>query len=101
MTRYAARADANQPHVFRVARSLGLKVWPTYRLGNGFPDCLVCYADRIQLWEIKDGAKSPSQRRLTPDEQAFKDMGFPVVLIECDEDIINAAKSLRGLARTA
>lgn len=96
MTRYAARADANQPHVFRVARSLGLKVWPTYRLGNGFPDCLVCYADRIALWEIKSPDQPPSKRRLTPDEQAFKDMGFPVRIIESDEDIIQAAKEIRS-----
>lgn len=98
MTRYAARSDANQPHVFSVARSLGLKVWPTHRVGGGFPDCVVAYGKVVELWELKSDTSITHRRKgqLTPDEQAFRDLGFPVRIIETDDDVIQAAREIRA-----
>lgn len=89
--RRAAKIDSNQPHVFTVARALGLKVWPTFRLGQGFPDCIAAYGKTVELWEIKR-----EKGKLTPDEKAFRDMGFPVRIIETDDDVIRAAREIRA-----
>lgn len=91
MTRYAARSDANQPAVFQLARQLGLKIWPTFRLGHGFPDCIAAYGKTVELWEIKR-----EKGKLTPDEKAFKEMGFPVRIVETDDDVIRAAREIRA-----
>jgi hypothetical protein len=40
-------------------------------VGQGFPDIAVGFRKQTYLMEIKDGSKSPSQRRLTEEEQAF------------------------------
>jgi len=78
-----------------LARMVGLKVWDTSRLGNGFPDLVWAYGGIVELVEIKDGSKPPSKRRLTKAEEAFKRMGFPVRLVQSTEDVLSAAKTLR------
>ena len=69
----ARRVDANHAEIAAAFRQLGYSVADTSRLGSGFPDLVIAKGRRTVLVEIKDGRKSPSKRRLTPDEQAFAD----------------------------
>lgn len=72
--RQAARIDANQPEIVQALRDVGASVAVMSMVGNGFPDIVVGYRGQNYLIEIKDGAKTPSQRKLTPDEQKFHDL---------------------------
>jgi hypothetical protein len=69
--RRAARIDANQPQIVADLRGVGCVVWSTAGVGNGFPDIVVGYQGRNYLFEIKDPAKPPSARALTPKEREF------------------------------
>ena len=62
----AARADANQPAIVAAWRNVGATVTLLHRVGMGCPDALVGYRGINYLAEIKDGAKPPSARTLTP-----------------------------------
>lgn len=75
MTRRAARRDSNHADIVRdLRRVLGAyAVADTASMGDGFPDIVVGDARRNWLFEIKDGAKAPSKRKLTPDETEFHD----------------------------
>lgn len=69
--RYARRTDDNHGDLVRALRKCGVWVWSTAGLGGGFPD-LLCFArGRFVLLEVKDGAKVPSARALSPAEEAF------------------------------
>ena len=73
MPRWAARTDKTQSTIVERLRSLDVIVRVTSNVGQGFPDlvCLDPWTRVIFLVEVKDGAKTPSQRKLTPDEQRF------------------------------
>ncbi len=89
--RRAARTDANQPEIVAAYRALGWTVVHTHMVGNGFPDLIVGRSFEItDLIEIKNGGKPPSERRLTPDEERFKNnwLGRPVRIIESVDDVI-------------
>lgn len=93
--RKAARVDSNQPRIVKVLRALGCEVFPSHQLGKGFPDLVVAVNDnRVLLIEIKDGAKPPSARKLTPDEEAFA-ARFPVEVIETEEQAIALVQRVR------
>lgn len=68
MTRYAARVDANHRELVMLLRELGAYVIDTSHVGSGFPDCVVGWRGKWTLVEFKDGAKSPSRRKLTVDQ---------------------------------
>lgn|SRR5574343_693621 len=61
-----SRVDENQPEVVAEFRRLGCDVQHTHFYADGFPDILVGVAGLNLLVEIKNGAKPPSQRKLTP-----------------------------------
>ena len=68
------KTDANQTGIVKKLRCIpGVSVASTASIGDGFPDIVVGFRERSYLIEIKDGAKVPSKRKLTPDEQEFKD----------------------------
>lgn len=91
----AKRKDANHNDVTDYLQALGWSVFDTSALGYGFPDALVGKPDFCAVVEIKDGSKPPSQRKLTPDEQKFKDNWTgPYVLAESKEE---AAAQLEAL----
>lgn len=71
MRRHAAKVDANQPQIVEALRAVGAKVQPLHDVGGGVPDLLVLYRGVFSLLEVKDGAKPPSARRLTEDQQAW------------------------------
>jgi hypothetical protein len=81
--RQISKVDANQRAIVEALRSAGCSVLHTHQLGKGAPDLLIGHSRPCPgcqssipfnyLLEIKDGEKSPSKQRLTPDEQAFFD----------------------------
>jgi hypothetical protein len=70
--RRAARVDDNQSHIVAGLRKMGCSVLIIAQLKNCF-DILVGFKGRNIAFEIKDGNKPPSQRRLTEGEQHFFD----------------------------
>ncbi len=66
--RKRGRTDANQTDIVKVLRKCGLSVEITSAIGGGFPDIAVGHRGLNWLFEVKDGAKPPSQRRLTKEE---------------------------------
>jgi hypothetical protein len=75
--RYQARTDANQRAIVDAYRCAGASVAILSSLGHGVPDLLVAHAvgsgRRTFVVEVKDPAKPPSARRLTPDECGWAD----------------------------
>ena len=66
--RLKARIDSNHSAVVKALRACGCSVQSLASLGHGVVDLLVGRNGVNFLMEIKDGSKSPSQRKLTPDE---------------------------------
>lgn len=69
--RRAANIDANQPEIIDACRSVGASVQPLHFVGKGCPDLLVGYRGWNLLFEVKDGSKPPSRRKLTEDEEKW------------------------------
>jgi Holliday junction resolvase len=85
--RARGRTDANQSEVVEKFRGMGYSVAITSALGSGFPDIVVGKYGITVLVEIKDGAKPPSKRKLTEDEQRFHDTWRgSACVVECEED---------------
>lgn len=66
--RRAAKVDANQTDIVAALRKIGATVQPLHGVGSGCPDLLVGYRGVNYAIEVKDGAKPPSARKLTPDQ---------------------------------
>ena len=64
----AAKVDDNQKEIVKALRTLGCSVQHLHSVGAGCPDLLVGYKGFNILLEVKDGNKSPSQQKLTPDQ---------------------------------
>ncbi len=90
--RRAGRIDANQTHVVDILRFIGASVAITSGAGNGLPDLLVGWFGQTYLLEVKDGARKPSERRLTPDERYFVEhwKGHPIAVVESEIEAIQA-----------
>ena len=71
--RRAARTDSNHEEIVKALRAVGATVQSLAGVGHGVPDLLVGYEGKTILMEIKDGAKSPSKRELTPDQVKWID----------------------------
>ena len=69
--RYPPRLDANQQQLVKDLRKAGILVLSLASVGHGCPDLLCCVAGELYLLEVKDASKSPSRRKLTPQEEAF------------------------------
>ena len=66
--RRAAKIDSNQTAVVSALRAAGATVQSLAAVGFGVPDLLIGFRGQTLLVEVKDGAKAPSARRLTPDQ---------------------------------
>ena len=71
--RRAAKVDANHTQIVATIRAAGISVYNTSVVGQGFPDIVCGHGGRTFLAEIKDGAKSPSKRKLKPLQAVFRD----------------------------
>lgn len=94
MQRRAARTDANHAEVVRALRQAGCSVFDTSSVGGGFPDLVVGCGGKTMLMEIKDGAKPPSARRLTPAQLELHAAwrGGPIAVVMDVESAIRAAR---------
>ena len=64
--RRAAKTDANQREIIAALEAVGASVFPSFRLGGGFPDLVVGFRGVTYLLEVK----TPTGR-LTPAEARF------------------------------
>ncbi len=89
MPRQAARVDKNQVKIVAAIRQIGATVQHLHMVGQGCPDLLVGYRGNNWLFEIKDGSKPASKRRLTPKELTWFGMwnGAAVVVKSAEEAI--------------
>lgn len=68
-------------------RDIGASVQSLASLGAGAPDVLVGFRGHNYLFEIKNPARPPSGRRLTPDEKEWhQDWSGRVDVIESFDD---------------
>lgn len=90
--RKAARVDANQEQVVSILRGYGATVQSLAAVGKGVPDLLVGYRGQNFLLEVKDGNKSPSQTKLTPDQQDWhlKWNGDKPIIVYSPADAVKA-----------
>jgi len=77
----AKRTDSNQTEIVTALRKVGCSVAITSAIGKGFPDLVVGWKGRNFLFEVKDGEKTPSRKKLTPDEEKFHKFWFGTVSI--------------------
>ena len=70
--RRAHRLDANHAELVAAFEKLGCSVLSLAGLGRGAPDICVGYSGLQIMCELKDSAKPPSARKLTPDEEKFR-----------------------------
>lgn len=84
-----ARVDDNQKEIVKAFRKLGWSVQVLSMVGKGCPD-IVIGKNRFNLFvEIKDGSKSPSKRRLTPDQVVWHEEWQGLVfIVESIVDVI-------------
>jgi hypothetical protein len=71
LVRRAAKVDDNHGEIIAAIRKNGFCVYDSSANGRGFPDAAVSFGGRTWLIEIKDGAKYPSQRKLTDAQVKF------------------------------
>lgn len=90
--RRAARVDGNHAEIARALEATGCYVQSLAAVGNGVPDLLVGRAGAMVLMEVKDGRRSPSDRRLTPDQVKWHAewRGPPVVVVLSVDDALRA-----------
>ena len=96
--RRAARVDANQSSIVRDLRKAGVSVLDLSSVGQGAPDLACGFKGRTVLIEIKDGAKVPSARTLTPQQVTFHNnwQGEAVVVKSIDEALGVFGLKVRG-----
>jgi hypothetical protein len=83
------RTDANHKEIVDAIRKIpSLSVFSTHTIGKGFPDIVIGYKGINYLVEIKDGAKTKSQKKLTEDEIRFHQSWFgQIIVCECVQDV--------------
>lgn len=69
--RRAAKVDENQAGIVKALRAHGWSVLSLAPMGKDCPDLLVGAKGVNMLFEVKDGSKAPSKRKLTEDETRF------------------------------
>ena len=96
MMRRAAKVDANHGEIVKDLRKYGHQVYDMSGVGKGFPDLLVCAHKKWLLLEVKDGAKPPSARKLTEDQQTWHaQCKGPVVVVTSRDEAIQACEAMR------
>ena len=93
----AARIDANHEQVVSALRAAGASVQSLANVGNGVPDLLVGFQGKTLLMEVKDGRKTPSERRLTDDQIRWHGAwnGGPLAIV----DGVDAALRMLGVMK--
>jgi len=90
--RRAAKVDANQSEIVDALRAGGAKVECLHGVGGGVTDLLVLFRGDLFLLEVKDGAKPPSDRKLTPAQVEWhRQFSNPNLHVVCTVDEALAA----------
>lgn len=93
MRRYAARKDANQSDVVDALRACGWSVW----VMDQPCDLLIGKAGVNGLLEVKDGAKRPSARKLTPAQVEFnRDWRGQFTVVTSVQQALDEAEKIIG-----
>ncbi len=94
--RRRAKVDANHAEIVAALRSAGAMVVSLAACGDGVPDLMVGHARKTALFEVKDGSKPPSERRLTPDQLRWHGAWTGGTLaVVCDVE--SALRALRAM----
>ena len=89
----ARKTDTNQAALVKQMRKIGLSVFITSGVGDGFLDIVAGIRGINYLFEIKDPDKCPSARKLTQDEQDFfNSWKGQVHKVETIDDVIKIIK---------
>lgn len=92
LARYAKRRDDNEREIVDALRKFGYAVWALDKPA----DLLVGVRGRFVLLEVKDGAKPPSARKLSPDEHAVAETcgsrGLPYAVVLNLEEALGAIR---------
>jgi len=93
----AARIDANHEQIVSALRAAGASVQSLAGVGKGVPDLLVGFQGKTLLMEVKDGRKTPSERRLTDDQVRWHGAwnGGPLAIV----DGVDAALRMLGVMK--
>ena len=93
----AARIDANHEQVVSALRAAGASVQSLAGVGKGVPDLLVGFQGNTLLMEVKDGRKTPSERRLSEDQVRWHGAwnGGPLAIV----DGVDAALRMLGVMK--
>ena len=67
----AKKIDAPQVAIVKALRQYGCSVTHLHEVGRGCPDLLLGIHGKTGLLELKDGAKPPSARKRTPDQEKW------------------------------
>lgn len=94
--RRAARVDDNHAEIVRALRQVGCSVLSLAPLGKDAPDLLCGVRGVDALMEVKDGAKSPSRRRLKAGQEEFHKLwrGRPVIVVHSAEEALAAVAKM-------
>ena len=85
--RLKAKTDSNHAEIRDGLRSIpGVTVADTSSAGHGFPDLVVGFQKQNYLIEIKDGSKTVSRRKLTPDQVEFHNAWKGQICTVCNFD---------------
>ena len=99
--RRAARVDDNQKEIVEAARKMGCTVQLLHSVGQGCPDLLVGISGTNDLWEVKDGRKTASHRRLTDDQVKWhSEWRGRVCVIRSVDEAIARVNEIRLTMRT-
>lgn len=101
MPRYANRVDRNHAEVKDGLEAAlpGVSVFDAFGAGRGFPDLVVGYRGLTYLYEVKDGEKSPSARKLTNAQLGFHGNWQGHVAVVCSSEDILADMLERSVKR--
>ena len=87
--RQRAQVDSNQAEIVHALKQVGATVLHTHQLGHGAPDIAVGYRGINYWFEIKDGSKPPSHRKLTADEQCwYSEWRGDVQIVTCVDEAL-------------
>jgi len=88
------RTDANHKKLIDKIRQIpSASVFSTHEVGKGFPDIVVGYRGLNYMFEIKDGKKTASKKKLTQAEIKFhSNWTGQISVVEKIEDILNILK---------
>lgn len=93
----ARKVDANHQAIAEAFRRCGCLVHHTigdWDLTVAKWDTNLLRYKKVALIEIKDGAKSPSRRRLTARSQKLCDAGWPIIVIEDVDEVLGVVYRL-------